>query len=254
MKTIPRHMTLCFAAGLIASIALGCGSDGRPEIAKGVDACSSCQMVIDRVNEAAGYYVEKEFNPFCSPGCLLKSFEDRRKRGQPLPGRVYFADYLGTGLQPSDSTTFLLTRHIPSVMDWGIIGFAGRGAALDHRRHDDESVLDWIGLRTHKGIPDRKLALVFTADGSRPEVVELTKGELVEWEVAGRGLESDLTVELTGYAEMGSITIPASGETVRFRFLATRPGSGFAFVETSTGKVLGQVRVAGAHTAEEEDM
>jgi hypothetical protein len=211
-------------------------------------------MVIDKVNEAAGYYVDKEFSPFCSPGCLLRSFETRRKQGHTPPDRLFFADYLGTGFQSSDSTFFLLTSHISSVMGWGVIGFADLDAALDHRKHDDESVMGWIGLRTQKGVPDRTIELVLTADGMSPDVVELAKDELIEWEIEGRGLDGGVNLRIRGYEEAGEVVVPASGDVVRFRLLATKPGTGFPFVRTDNGDVVGQVRVSGAHTAEEEDM
>jgi len=254
MNAIERFLALTLTTALVLTPNLGCSFDAQPEITKGVDGCTSCGMTIDKVNEAAGYYVEKEFNPFCSPGCLVQSFEQGRSRGKTLPERIYFADYLGAGLRPADSTVFLLTKHIPSVMGWGIIGFADSDAARSRLRHEDERVVDWIGLRTVKGKPDRTVSLVFEVDGTVPKVVELSKGELVEWEITGRGLDRDMSVHLRGYEELGRIDIPASGEPVRIRLLATKPGAGFPFVRGGDGKVLGQVRVAGSHTPEEEDM
>ena len=211
-------------------------------------------MVIDKASEACGYYVEKDFSTFCSAGCLLQSFEDRRKHEQPPPDRIYFADYLGTGLQPSDSVTFLVTGHIRTVMEWGVISFADPGAARGHRQHDDEVIVDWVGLRTVRGRPDRNLALVFTPDGAVPEVVELKKGELIEWELVGSHLDDDLVVQLRGYEEMGEIVIPSSGDTVRVRMLALKPGAGFPFVRSGSGEVFGRVRVIGPHTPGEEKM
>jgi hypothetical protein len=246
--------TVIWAAALICALTVGCGSDGQPEIAQGIDGCSSCGMVIDKVNQAAGYYVGKDFKPFCSPGCLLRSFENKRKQGGTVPERIYFADYLGSGLHSSDSAVFLITKHVPSVMGWGIVGFTDRDAANEHRKHEDESVLDWTGLRTQKGEPDRTISLVFAPDGISPEVVELNKGELVEWEIKGNGLDRDVSVQLRGYEEIGEIVVPASGEIIKVRLLATKPGSGFPFVLSGSEKVLGQVRIVGAHTAEEEDV
>jgi len=245
---------LLAAAALLIVLGAGCGSGGKPEIAAGVDACASCNMVIDKVNEAAGFYTGKEFSAFCSPGCLLRNFEDMRKQKQTLPDRSYFGDYSGSGLQPADSTSFLITRHIPSVMGWGVIGFAGHEAAAAHKTHDDERVVDWIGLRTQKGTVDRKVSLVLTSAGMVPDVVEFEKGELVECAIEGRDLDRDLTIRLRGYEEVGEIHIPQSGEVVFVRILASRPGAGFPFFDTASKDVLGQIRVSGAHTREEEDM
>ena len=177
-----------------------------------------------------------------------------RTQKQTLPDRIYFGDYLGSGLHPADSTAFQLTRHIPSVMGWGIIGFAGREAAIEHKSREDERVVDWIGLRTQRGTVDRKVSIALTSAGMVPYVVELEKGELVECAIEGRDLDRDVTIRLRGYEEVGDIRIPQSGETVLVRILATKPGAGFPFVDTGSGDVLGQVRVTGSHTREEEDM
>ncbi|MCP4659701.1 MAG: hypothetical protein GY856_30225, partial [bacterium] len=183
------------AAAVLLLLVWGCVSDQEPEIAAGIDGCASCGMVIDKENQAAGYYVDKEFHTFCSSGCLLESYEKRRQQGQPSPERIFFADYLGSGLHPAESVTYLLTEHVPTVMDWGILAFADPAAARAQKQHDDESLVDWIGLRTRRGKPDRRLSLVFTGEGMSPEVVELQKGELVEWEIRGRELDRDLGVK-----------------------------------------------------------
>jgi hypothetical protein len=211
-------------------------------------------MIIDEVNQAAGYFLDREFETFCSSGCLLRSFEDRREKGLPKPDSVFFADYLGSGFVASESAAFLLTKHIPSVMGWGIICFTDVETAGGHLKHEDETIVDWIGLRTARGKPDRKLSLVFTNDGAIPSVVELRKGELVEWEIKGRELDNDIIVRLRGYEELGDIIVPASGDIIHARLLAMKPGAGFPFVRIGDGEVLGQIRVTGAHTAEEEQM
>ncbi|NIM19376.1 MAG: hypothetical protein GTO51_03245 [Candidatus Latescibacteria bacterium] len=238
----------------ISMLAVGCSADTQPKIAQGVDGCSSCGMIIDKINEASGYYLDKEFKPFCSVGCLLRSYEARRKQHQRLPDRVYFADYLGGGFLPSDSTTFLLTKHIRTVMGWGIIGFADPDSASEHKQHDDEMIVDWVELRTVRGEPDRTISLVFTMSGMIPEVAEIEKGELIEWEIEGRQLEEDLLVQVRGYEELGEIVIPASGDIIRVRMLAVKPGAGFPLVRSGSEEVLGRIRVSGFHTPEEEEM
>jgi hypothetical protein len=249
-----RTAILMLAATVLALVAGGCASDREPEIVAGVDGCAACGMVIDQVDQAAGYYLDKDFHTFCSPGCLLGSFEKRRQAGEPLPDRILFGDYAGGGLQPAGGVTFLLTEHTPTVMGWGILAFADPGVAATHRRHDDESLVDWIGLRTARGKVDRTLSLVLTGDAMEPPVIEVDKGELIEWELRGRELSADLTVAVRGYDELGEVTVPASGDPVRARMLALRPGAGFPLVRTADGEVLGQIRVRGAHTADEEAM
>ena len=231
-----------------------CSSDAQPKIDAGIDGCSACGMGIDEVNQACGYFIENDFNPFCSTGCLLKTIDRRKKQGEPRPDRIFFADYLGTGLLPAKSVTFLVTEHIPSVMGWGYISFADPDQAREHKKYEDETIVDWIGLRTLKGDPDRTIRIFFTAEGTVPPVTELTRDELVLFELRGPELKQDLTVVIRGYEEIGKITIPSSGDTEWVRLLATKPGAGFAFVEPNTNKIYGQIRVTGAHTLEEEEM
>jgi hypothetical protein len=240
-------------AGVFLALSVcGCAADRQPKITVGVDGCSSCGMVIDKGNEACVYYVDREFSAFCSPGCLLRSFETRRKQGEPLPDSIFFADFQGTGFHPSESVSFLLTERIPTVMEWGFISFVDAATAGAHRQHEDELVVDWLGLRTLRGLPDRHLSLSFGVNGMAPEVVELKKGELVEWSIVGRQLGADLRVRLRGYEELGELLIPASGDPVTVRMLATRPGAGFPVVRTDDDSILGQVRVVGPHTVDEE--
>jgi hypothetical protein len=254
MKPLFGKIAYLLMIAFLTVMIVACGADKQPEIAKGIDGCASCQMVIEKVNEACGYFLEKDFKPFCSSGCLLDSYETRRKQGLILPDRIFFADYSGAALLPCDSITFLLTKHIPTVMEWGIIAFAGADEAHSHKRSGDEIIVDWVGLRTLRGVPDRTLSIVFAAGGMIPEVIEVNKGELIDWAIEGRQMDEDLLVTLKGYDELGEILIPASGEIVHIRMLALKPGAGFPFVRSGSGEVLGQIRVSGAHTLEEEEM
>jgi len=233
---------------------LGCAPNGEPTITAGVDGCASCGMLIDKETEAAAFTVDRDVHTFCSPGCLLEGFERRRQAGEPMPEHLYFHDYAGGGLQRVEDVTFLVTEHLPTVMGWGILAFADAADAREHRRHDDELLVDWRTLRTLRGKVDRSVELVVTDEGLQPAVLELTKGELVDWIVRGEGLTEDVVLALRGYEELGEVAVPASGETVHVRLLASRPGDGFPIVRLSDGQVLGRVRVHGAHTSDEEEM
>jgi hypothetical protein len=232
----------------------GCGADSEPKIAFGIDGCAECGMRIEQEKEAAGYLVDREFSPFCSTGCLLKSYEKRRRQGQPLPDRTLVSDHEGSGFHPADEMTFLLTDSLPSVMGWGILAFVGRQAALAHRSSEEERLVDWIGLRAHRGEPDRTVNLVLGPEGLTPETVQLEKGSLVVWEIEGRELETDQVLRVRGYEHLGEIVVPSSGTMVTFRMLATKPGEGFPLIRESDGTVVGRVRVTGAHTPDEEAM
>ncbi len=251
MMRAPLVSLLAMAIGLLTLAS--CDAGREPAITAGVDGCAACGMVIDDERQACLFVVDREIHTFCSPGCLLKSFESRRKQRAEPPERVLFADYEERGLHDADSVTFLLTGRIPTVMSWGILGFTDAERARRLRQDDRELLVDWLGLRTLRGELDRTVELVLTPEGFDPAVVELAKGELVELEIEGRGLERGVVVRLRGYDELGELEIRASGAPSRARLLASRPGAGFPFVRTEDGAVLGQIRVAGAHTADEEE-
>jgi len=241
---------LCLIPSLVF---VACETGRQPEIVVGVDGCESCGMVIDEASQACVYSVDREIYTFCSPGCLLQEHEKRRREGQPPPEEVRFADY-GTGeLFLAEEVTFLLTEHIPTVMGWGVVGFGSGEQATAHRQHADEVLVDWTGLRRLRGAIDRTIELTVTTEGLVPEVVELTKNELVEWVFRGQDLTEDLELAVRGYEELGQIGVGAAGEPVRVRMLAVKPGAGFPIIRTHDGAVLGQVRVVGSHTADEEE-
>jgi len=229
----------------------GCGGEPKPEIMAGIDGCASCGMVIDRVNEAAGWIDGGDFVPFCSPGCLLAEHDALRKSGQAPPGAVFLADYRDGTFSPAVETTFLLTDHVPTVMNARVICFKSVVAADDMRQHDDEVVTDWTGYRVLRSEPDTVIETVFGPGGMDPEVVMANKGDIVLWRASGEALEEDLIWTIKGYPEIEPATVAASGGDMELRFMATRPGAGFPIENISGGEPLGMLRVSGAHTADE---
>jgi hypothetical protein len=241
-------------AAAALSMQLACSGAVTSEIAAGIDACQNCNMVVDELHQAGGYVISGEFVPFDSPACLLQSYDALRREGKPLPEAIFLADYKDTSLHPAKDVTFLLTSHVPTVMNSGVICFGSLAAAESMRRFDDERLTDWLGYRTARGEPDRVLAVTFGPEGMSPETVEVSKGELVLWRARSLGLGQDLSFTVKGYPEMEPLVLPASGEVVAFRLLAVRPGTGFPVVRQDDGETLGILKVTGAHTAEEEVM
>ena len=244
-----------FAVAVLAAVLLaGCQGEVDLEVVAGVDACHECGMVIDQVNQACGYLDNRELVTFDSPGCLLRSYDQKRAEGFPVPDQVFFADYGDGSWHPAQSTAFLLTEYIPSVMNAGVLSFGSAEAAEARRLHPDERVTDWNGYRTTRGKPDRVDEVVFSSTGMVPEVLEVDKGDLVLWKVSGEQLKDDLQITIEGYPEIGTITVPASGQEKDLRFLALRPGMGFPVIEVPSREALGRVKVRGAHTLDEEEM
>jgi hypothetical protein len=246
MTTLRLTLTVSFCV-LIA----GCGGEPTPEVVAGIDGCASCGMVIDRVNEAAGWIEGGDFVPFCSPGCLLAEHDARRKSSQPLPQQAFFADYRDGTFAPAVETAFLLTDHVPTVMNARVICFNSVVAAAEMRQHDDEIVTDWTGYRVLRGEPDSVIETVFGPGGMDPEVVTTNKGDIVLWRVRSEGLEEDLTWAIKGYPEVEPAIVAATGAEIELRFMATRPGAGFPIENVSDGEPLGMLKVSGAHTADE---
>jgi hypothetical protein len=248
-----RPASLSTLAVLLGAATLAaCSRDVTPAVTAGVDACANCNMVIDEVNQAAGWIEGREFVPFDSPGCLLARYEARRKSGEPLPEAVYFADYEDGTFHPAEETTFLLTSHRPTVMESHVLAFGSRAAAERVREHEDETLTDWLGFRTARGQPDRDIEVTLGAEGLSPERIEVEKGELVVWSVRNTLEEGERRLAFRGYPELEPIPIPAGEEVTSFRLLAVRPGSGFPIVDEGTGEVLGAMVVRGPHTADEE--
>lgn len=244
----------CTVVVLVAALLGGCQGEVELGVLSGVDACHECDMVIDKVNEACGYLEDGELVTFDSPGCLLRSCDQKRAEGLPVPEQIFFADYGDGSWHPAQSAAFLLTDHVPTVMNARVLSFGSSEAAEAIRQHPDERVTDWKGYRTARGEPDTVKEIVFGATSMLPEVVEVSKGDLVLWKVTGDQLEDNLQISVEGYPEVGIITIPATGEEVSCRFLALRPGMGFPVIKAQTREALGRLKVQGAHTLDEEAM
>jgi hypothetical protein len=244
--------TLALVLSVAALSLAGCSREVTPAVAAGVDSCANCNMLIDEVNQAAGWIQGREFVTFDSPGCLLARYEALRKGGEPVPEALYFADYQDGTFHPAETATFLLTSHQPTVMGSGALTFASEAGAEEAREHDDETLTDWIGYRTARGEPDREVEVSFGPDGMVPDRVEAEKGELVVWTVRNIAEDGERTIAIKGYPELEPVRVAPGGEPISFRLLASRPGSGFPIVEAGTDKAVGVLVVQGAHTADEE--
>jgi hypothetical protein len=242
-----RNIAPVLLALVISTVA--CDSDTRPAVTAGVDACSHCQMVIDRVKQASGFVADGAFRPFDSPACLLAEYEVARKAGR-RPVEVYFADFETGAFRRADSTSFLVTPHIPTVMNAGIVCFGDEMRAMQRKTRSDEEILDWDGLRLGKGTPDRVVRVRVGESAIEPDRIPVNLGDLVELHLLGDGESMELAVR--GYDEIGRIAVPGKGDPVKVRFWAARPGAGFPVIDTRTGATLGRLAVAGAHTLDEE--
>lgn len=248
------NRTARIASLLCITVALsGCAREPTIEIREGIDICRECNMVIDQLNQACGYVSGSEFVTFDSPGCLLRYTESLPRADRPPPDQIFCADYLSGSLHSVDRLAFLLTSHVPTVMNARVLSFSKPDEAMEISNHPDEVVTDWLGYRTARGTPDVELQVVFGPNGMEPEIITADKDDLVLLRAAGRGLTEDLIVSIRGYPEAGPMTIPASGDPIEFRMLATKPGAGFP-IGAAVGAPLGMLKVTGAHTEDEGRM
>jgi len=232
--------------------ATGCSGQPTPEVMAGVDVCARCNMISDRVDQAAGLIMESSFVPFDSPTCMLMTFDERRRTADGVPAAAYLAEYGSGTFHRADSTWFVLTDRVPTVMASRALCFGGVEAAR-HFAASGDTVTDWRGFRLARSAPDRRVVVTIGPEGMEPPLVEASKGELVELEIhsAASGTEA-LELTIRGYEDAGSIRVPPGGGVATFRFFASRPGAGFPVGRSGGGATLGTVRVSGAHTPDEE--
>jgi len=243
-------VAFCATAAILA-LTTACGGPVEPGIVAGVDGCNRCGMVIDQPSQACGWITNNEFVTFDSPACLLADFDDLRRSGQAPPQEIYFADFDSGAFIISGETSFLLTDHVPTVMNGRVLCFATAAAAQATLDYDDEIVTDWPGYRRLRGQADVLVDTVFGDDGMEPEVVAVAKGELVLWRATGDDLDEDLTWVIKGYSEIEPVVVPADGKVAEVRFFATRPGAGFPIESVAGGEPLGMLKVSGPHTMDE---
>ena len=76
-----------------------------------------------------GWVRAGEFVPFDSPLCLLRDLEGLAAEGEDPPSRLYFAAQDDPALRSTATVSFLLTKHVRTTMDAGVLCFASRDAA-----------------------------------------------------------------------------------------------------------------------------
>ena len=230
----------------------GCVGNDVPEIQAGVDACRHCRMVISQANQAAAYTRDGEFHTFCNPLCLLKDLEKQGWRAGADKATFLFADYETGSLMAADTTYFLLTETLPTVMRSGVLCFGSEAQARSYLRLDEEVVTDWRGFRVKRGTPHKTVQIILGESGLSPEIIVLDKNDIVELIITKENPGREYTLSIKGYEKVGEIVLPEGTETVRVRLLTDKPGIGFPIINTEKGSSLGMLRVLGAHTADEE--
>ena len=114
-------------------------------------------------------------------------------------------------------------------MNAGVICFADKDSAIHYQKHQNEEIVAWKMFQAISCSPDTNISATLSLQGLDPQTVILKKNQIVEWTFTGKGFRSQIDLTLRGYEEFGSISIPADGKPVKYKILASRPGTGFAF-------------------------
>ncbi|MFC2150788.1 nitrous oxide reductase accessory protein NosL [Calditrichota bacterium] len=239
---------------LLAIFLCSCAGEKAPSIAGGVDACQLCNMVIDQQNQSCGYFKADEFLTFDSPQCLLNYYNVKERLGPDAINRAYFADYLSSQLHPVDSVYFMLTVNIPTVMNSKCLSFNSKETALNFRRDPTDLILSWREYWIEKSKVQKSIELRITDSTIIPDIVSLDKGDLVDLIFHNEKIDENVSLIIQGYENLGLIKLSSSIEEFRLRFYAEKPGAGFPIMNTNTSKVIGAIKVTGAHTDDEAVM
>jgi hypothetical protein len=211
-------------------------------------------MVITQTNQACGFFQENNFVTFCSPACLLSEFENLRKENKINANHVFFTDYESKKFVRSDSTYFLLTNSIPTVMNSGVLCIRSMENAEILKNHQNDTVVDWKKYQIMAGTPDKIIKLKLSNNSLEPDVLVFNKNEIIHLEVENVDHQVIPNISIKGYEEIGNFTFPEGESILTIKMLTDKPGSGFPIIMQGIEQPIGMIKIVGAHTMDEEVM
>jgi hypothetical protein len=237
---------------LITTILFYCKGEQKPEILAGIDDCKHCKMVITQTNQACGFFHDNNFETFCSPTCLLSGYEYLKKEKKINDSHIYFTDYETKQFVRSDSTYFLFTKSIPTVMNSGVLCFTSTKRAESLKSQPEEFVTDWRKYQVLAGTPDKIVEIKLGDNLMEPAVVIFNKNEIIQLEIEKIGQIKNQLFFIRGYEEVGKFKFPEGESFLTIRMIADKPGAGFPILMEGLDQPLGMIKVLGAHTRDEE--
>jgi hypothetical protein len=211
-------------------------------------------MVITQTNQACGYFHGRDFVTFCSPACLLSEYENIRKEKIVDKGHIYFTDYENKQFIRSDSTFFLFTNSIVTVMNSGVLTFRSEEKAQLLMKQSDEFVTNWIIYQALAGTPDKIIKVKFNNELMTPDVFIMNKNEFVQLDIENSDQLNEKILFIKGYEEIGTFRFMKDNPFLTIRLIADKPGSGFPIMMEGIEQPVGMIKVQGAHTMDEEVM
>ena len=211
-------------------------------------------MVISETNQACGFFQENEFKPFCSPACLLKDYHELRNKYTIGNDQIYFTDYDKKTFVQSDSTFFLMTKTLPTVMNSGVLTFDSEAVAQQLLQQSDETVISWMKYQVIGGTPDKTINAVLQNNKIDPDVFTFDKNQIIQLDIKNVDKIDDRLLRIKGYEKYGPFRFMKNEEVLRIRLMADKPGSGFPILLDGIEQPLGMIKVSGSHTQDEEVM
>jgi copper chaperone NosL len=231
-----------------------CKEEKIPHIESGIDDCNHCKMIITETNQACGFFHQSEFVTFCSPKCLLADYEKLRKEKSIDKGHIYFGDFEGRKLIRADSTYFLFTNSIITVMNSGILTFKSENSAQLLMKQSDEFVTNWDKFQITAGTPDKIIKVKFFDGLMNPDIFSINKNEFIQLDIENKDRLDEKILFIKGYEDVGMFKFMKENPFLTIRLIADKPGSGFPIMMKGVDQPLGMIKVYGSHTLDEEVM
>jgi len=238
----------------LSTLLCHCKSDQKPEIQSGIDECKHCKMVISQINQACGFIQDNNFVTFCSPKCLLSEYEYLKKEKKINTNHIFFTDYESRNFVRSDSTFFLHTTSIPTVMNSGVICFRSLKNAESLKSQQLDIVTNWRKYRIMAGTPDKTVRLKLSKNSLEPAVLVFNKNEIIHLAIEMVDQQGHPNISIKGYEDIGNFTFPEGESILTIKLLTDKPGSGFPIIMKGIEQPIGMLKISGAHTRDEEVM
>ncbi len=249
-----RSKNLILPILLLATLIFRCTSEQKPRIQSGIDDCKHCKMVITQTNQVGGFFHENNFVTFCSPACLLSDYEYLKKEKKINDNHIYFTDYETKQFVRSDSTFFLFTKSIQTVMNSGVLCFTSTERAEILKSQPEDLITDWRKYQILAGTPDKIVEIKLSDNKMEPAVVVFNKNEIIQLEIEKIGQIKNQLFFIRGYEEVGKFKFPEGESFLTIKMIADKPGSGFPIMMEGIDQPVGMIKVLGAHTMDEEVM
>lgn len=216
------------------------------------DVCEFCRMLITDQRFAAECLMKKgRAKKFDDPICMIRYFTEGKVLGVKKEDiRACFVKDYHTQEWVRAERAYYVKAQVFTVMGYGIVAFKDQTSAEKFAQTYKGQLLSYQDLWQLYQKPDRKIYLTLANGTLSPSVVEVRFNELLEFYLETKD-PGKHRLKIMGYGTQGVFPEVSPGHPALLRLRADRPGTGFAFVEEPSGKILGFFKVKGAHFKEE---